>query len=228
VKLTETNYLTNAWAGAGGKVGKWNTIIGTWVVPAVSKPSEPQGTEGGWNSSSWVGLDGYFISEDVLQAGVEQKVNAQGVASYYAWYEWFAPPEAGSPSYIWETVISNMPVAPGDRMTCAVQYVATTAGSLSLANNTTGAHFSITLAPPPGASFNGSTYEWIMEAPDGGEPTSSLPKFTPVVFVAAIACGSQPAANPATSDILNIENLSGKVLTAVSVETNTATIKFIG
>ena len=49
----------------------WNGILGFWKVPEVSKPSEKQGANGGWDSSSWVGLDGDFLSEssDVIQAG---------------------------------------------------------------------------------------------------------------------------------------------------------------
>jgi hypothetical protein len=43
-KQTNTSYLTNSWAGAGTKTGKWTSVIST-------------GTKGGWNSSSWLGLD---------------------------------------------------------------------------------------------------------------------------------------------------------------------------
>ena len=74
---------------------------------------------------------------------------------------------------------------------CSVQYVGNnTAGQIYLANDSTGQNFSITLAPPTGATFNGSDAEWIMEAPDGGEPTSSLPSFSPVQFTTATACNN--------------------------------------
>ena len=232
VKQTDGSYYTNAWAGAVTQGGTWTTCIGTWTVPTVSKPSEAQGTEGGWNSSSWVGIDGFnglVVSNDVLQAGIEQRVNAQGAASYSAWYEWFAPAKPNSPPYIWEVGIPNMPVAPGQSVSCVVQYQGTTAGMLSFTNNTTGVHFSITLAPPPGATFKGTTAEWIMEAPDTGEPVSSLPKFTPVVFTSAVACGpNSKSTNPATSDTVNIRNAQNKVLSATTVATNTVTITFIG
>lgn len=56
------------WAGSVVQ-GNWTRAIGFWVIPAVSESPEPQGTEGGWNSSSWVGIDGTFGSNDVLQAG---------------------------------------------------------------------------------------------------------------------------------------------------------------
>jgi hypothetical protein len=226
---SNTNYNDNAWAGAGTKTGKWTSIIGTWNVPTVSKPSEAQGTEGGWNSSSWVGLDGFFYTNDVLQAGIQQHVAANGSVYYVAWYEWYAPITAGSPGYVYQTNIANFPISPGNQISVSVQYMGTTAGSISMGNNTTGKHFSITLNPPPGASFNGGSCEWIFEAPDGGEPTSSIPKFTPVTFTSALACGANSTtANPATGDTLNIENAAGKILTKTTVGTDTCTISFIG
>jgi hypothetical protein len=147
-----------------------------------------------------------------------------------AWYEWYAPAEPGSPGYIWQTNIANFPVAPGQTVSCSVQYVGKTAGTIAFANNTTGTHFSITLAPPPGASFNGGSCEWIMEAPDGGEPTSSLPRFTPVIFTDAIACtsGDTAAMTPGNASTMNIVNAQGETVTSVTVNGETETITFIG
>jgi hypothetical protein len=230
VKQADGSYLTTAWSGAGEDTGTWSNIIGYWKIPTVSKPSEPQGEDGGWDSSSWLGLDGFFVSDDVLQAGIQQYVNASGGASYVAWYEWYAPAQPNSPPYIYQTNIANFPVSPGQQVFCSVLYNGKTSGSISFANEATGQHFSITLAPPPGASFNGSSYEWIMEAPNGGEPYTALPKFTPVTFTSALACnaGLTATGNPAVADTLNIEDTSGKVLTSVSVGTDTCTITFIG
>jgi hypothetical protein len=230
VKQADGTFTGTVWAGAGTRGGNWSTVIGYWFIPTVSKPSEPQGNEGGWNSSSWLGIDG-FGSNDVLQAGVEQRVDAQGRASYVAWYEWFAPQQPNSPGYIWQTNIMNFPVSPGQEVYCSVQYTNNnTAGYISFANQDTGQHFSITLAPPPGASFSGQSVEWIMEAPDGGEPNSSMPRFSPVVFTSALACGANnTSANPASGDILNLTNGAGTVtLTSTIVGTDTAAITFTG
>jgi Peptidase A4 family len=235
-KVSDQNFLNGAWSGGGTRGGgPWTGIIGYWDIPTVSKPSEPQGTEpgGGWKSSSWLGLDGFdigIVSDDVLQAGIEQYVAPNGQASYVAWFEWYAPAQSGSPGYIYQTNITNFPVAPGQQMYCSVSYVNNnTAGSIYLANEATGQHFSITLAPPPGATFAGNTFEWIMEAPDGGEPFTSLPKFTPVVFTSAIACtASGTTGNPQTGDTVNVETPSGKVLTSVTLGSDTLTIDFIG
>lgn len=233
-KATDTSYLGHQWAGGVIDTGKWTGVIGFWNIPTVSKPSEAQGTEGGWNSSSWIGIDGFntatLVSNDVLQAGIQQHVNAQGQASYVAWYEWYAPIQANSPGYVYQTNISNFPVSPGQQVYCSVQYVNNgTAGSLYFANETTGQHFSITLAPPPGATFKGNTIEWIMEAPDGGEPMASLPKFTPVQFTSCIGCGPNNATgNPLTGDKVNVENTANKILTSTAVASNAVTVTFIG
>jgi hypothetical protein len=162
----DQNFLVGTWSGAGIRGGSWTGNIGFWNIPTVSQPSEPQGFEGGWNSSSWVGIDGFnenINSNDVLQAGVQQVVNSSGQASYYAWYEWYAPAEPNSPPYIYTTQISNFPVFPGQQMYCSIQYINNNpAGYIYLANEATGQHCSLTLAPPPGATFAGNTVEWVM------------------------------------------------------------------
>lgn len=495
---TNAGFSSNNWGG-GSVQGNWVTTIGTWVVPTVSKPSEGQGREGGWNSSSWIGIDGAYGSNDVLQAGVQQFVDANGNASYVPWFEWFAPiqkviladaspltpalaslngnmyigwkgdgndnlnvmvsndngqtfhnkfisgetsplapalcahngrlyiawkgdgndqlnvaqvnldrvgnpigflnkvilgdtsplspslasvggnlylswrgdgndtlnvmvstnnaasfgnkfisgetsteapvlgtfngklmiawkgdgndnlnvaqvninpsptgfsnkvilgetspkspalgelsgklyvawkgdgndqlnvmlspdgtnfgnksigfetsPEAPSllshngelyigwkgdgndnlnvatvtdlpaPAYVYQTNISNFIVKPGDTVNCSVQYINGVAGQINFANETNGQHTSVTLVPPPGATFDGNSAEWIMEAPDGGEPTSSLPRFTPVQFTSAFACGAdgRTVGNPQNGDTWTVENFSvnpPKILTA--------------
>jgi hypothetical protein len=128
-----------------------------------------------------------------------------------------------------QTNIANFPVNPGDTMSCAVSYIGNTAGVINFANQTTGQKFSVTLAPPVGATFSGETVEWIMEAPDGGIPTSSLPKFTTVNFVAAFGCDAtgKLSGNPKNGDTVNI--ISGrKTLTATTVADDGVTISFTG
>jgi hypothetical protein len=230
MKKTEGGFTNNAWSGGIIDTGTWATVIGEWVIPTVSKPTEPQGTEGGWNSSSWIGIDG-FANNDVLQVGIEQKVSAQGVASYIAWVEWFVQGgDVNKFPYINQSNIPNFPVSPGQTVSCSVQYINNkTAGMLYILNVTTNQHTSVTLAPPTGAAFNGSSIEWIMEAPDGGEPTSSLPKFTPVNFTSALGCnaGDTTVGNPQNGDFANIAGF-GKTLTAVTLGSDAVTIKFIG
>ena len=244
-QATDQNFLVGTWSGAGIRGGgPWQGCLGIWKIPTVSQPSQPQGQEGGWKSCSWVGIDGFdlgdIVSNDVLQAGVEQNVDSQGRASYYVWFEWFAPPQQGSPSYIWQTNVTNFAVSPGHQvqlhpvlwgfMPLGIDGVPGVVGVIAFVNETTSKNFTAPLLAPPGATASGNTVEWIMEAPDGGEPTSSLPKFTPVVFSSAVAskAGEPTAGNPQNGDTVNIENAAGKILTSVAVGNETVTIDFIG
>jgi Peptidase A4 family len=223
-------YYGGAWSG-GALRGRWTGVIGQWTVPSVSQPPQPPGATGGWTSSSWVGLDGAYTSNDVLQAGVQQQVNADGSPSYVAWYEWFAPQVPGSPPYIWQTNIANFPVSPGDTLFCSAQYIGSTAGHLYFFNATdpNALPLSITLEPPPGATFDGESAEWIMECNDYGEPAQSLPAFTPVMFSGGVACGpNTPSANPISGDVFVIIGAEGETLTDTVLGDGTVEIIFVG
>lgn len=139
------------------------------------------------------------------------------------------------PPYVNQTNIPNFSINPGDSVWCSVQYINNqTAGLIYFANWTTGQSFSLTLVPPPGASFNGDSAEWIMEAPtlvtpSGGTSGASLPSFTPVDFTSAFACtANQNTGDPANGDTWNIVNAVNQTLTSVSVGSGTVTIDFTG
>jgi Peptidase A4 family len=224
--------LTNPiWAGAALK-GSWIANRGVWIIPTVSKPIDPPGNEGGWNSSSWVGIDGFYGSNDVLQAGIQQRVDSTGQTSYVAWYEWFAPAQSNSPQYIWQTNIPKFAVSPGHQVHCFVQYVfqlkpiyKPIAGYLYFKNDTTSQAFSITLMPPPGATFGGNCIEWIMEVPDFGYPNAALPSFTPVTFTSAWGTGQTGVVgDPQNGDSLNI--VSNRTLTSVILGQEKVTISY--
>ena len=220
-EIDNASFTSNNWAGGTIK-GTWTAAVGIWRVPTVSKSAMPPGTAGDWNSSSWVGIDGTYGSNDVLQAGVQQEVAANGDASYTPWYEWFAPKVAGSPDYINQTNIENMEIQPGDEVFCGVYYVTQQngkQGEIIFGNTTRGRYFSIVLAPPPGASFSGNSVEWVLEAPNTGEPGTSLPRFSPVVFSTAFASASPSGSgDPANGDTTNILGF-GAILTSVTLRT---------
>src|SRR5262249_35417012 len=144
--------------------GTWAHAVGIWRVPTVTVPDTPPGADDGWDSSSWVGIDGTYGSNDVLQAGVEQSVDADGSTTYVAWFEWYAPEVDGSPDYIHQTNIDNMPIHPGDEVFAGVHYQ-NGQGFVMFGNVDAGLYFSIQLDAPLGASFSGNSVEWIVEAP---------------------------------------------------------------
>jgi hypothetical protein len=211
-QVADAAFTSINWSG-GTIRGTWNAAFGIWRIPWVSRPSTPPGTSGGWNSSSWVGIDGTYGSNDVLQAGVQQQVSSSGDPSYVAWYEWFAPAQPNSPAYIFQTNIENMPVSPGDDFFAAVYYV-NGRGEVICGNITQGKYFSIVLDAPPGATFSGNSAEWIMEAPNSGEPSTSLPSFSPVIFTSAFSAAQTGSGDPVNGDSTNIQ-VSGRNLTAV-------------
>ncbi|HEY0777258.1 MAG TPA: G1 family glutamic endopeptidase, partial [Gemmatirosa sp.] len=224
VELADTAFISNNWAGSTIP-GTWDNATGIWRVPTVDRPSTPQGSSGGWNSSSWVGIDGTYGSNDVLQAGVQQAVSGGGDASYVPWFEWFVPNQSGPPSYIFQTNIADMRIDPGDEVFCLVQYVGRQ-GEVLFGNVDRGHYVSLVLAPPPGASFSGNSAEWIVEAPNAGEPTTSLPRFTPVVFSTAVATNPLGTdGNPANGDTTNISRF-GAPLTSVSLRQHALEIDY--
>lgn len=133
-------------------------VGGQWTVP------DPDVTEdGSYYASEWVGLDG-CNSADVLQAGTETNILKLVFFRHtevYAWWEWWP---AG------EVVISNLPVAAGDRMFCLI--CAGTSRSTVLFGNLSqrvGTRFEVTA--PEGARLVGNAAEWIVERPaaDGSQ-----------------------------------------------------------
>jgi Peptidase A4 family len=235
-KVKDATFANFSWSGAATlSGGPYTGAVGMWEVPNVLRPPWPPSTSGSgsnaYESSSWVGLDGYLVSNDVLQAGVEQYVDGNGHAHYTAWYEWYVDIDAKEnigPGYINEVPISTVPVAASDEIFVSVQYIGMSFGYIWLANRTTGKHFAQVLAPPPNANFAGNTVEWIMEDPDGGEDATSLAKFTPVIFTSAIACTAAGGTNnPENCDTLNIETTGERVLTSASVGNYTAAINCV-
>lgn len=218
-------YTSDNWSGAtlrAPRGQRWLGAAGSWTVPGVS--GSP-GARAGYNTSAWVGLDGVDGTVDVLQAGVEQRVDGHGNVTCCAWCEWFAPEQTASPPYIWQTDIPNFAVAAGDIVYCSAQYLATRAGHLFFANETSGQHFSITLRPPPGASFHGEAADWIVDAIELGDP-ASLPNLSPVHFGHAVCYGPGIASgDPADADDWVIQ-VFGITLTQVTVAPGAVAVAF--
>jgi hypothetical protein len=214
-KVSEGVWTGNNWAGGIASGGSWNAATGYWTVPTVSQPLEPPGQmTGDWESSVWVGLDGFANSSDVMQIGTQQNIRANLQSLYQAFYQWYIPPPDPSTfpqyglgsnppldangyplawvedeyQYIYPQTL-DMEIMPGHEIHASVQYVDNnTMGLYMIGNLTTGANASFAVPPPPGAEMLGNTAEWILECP-GGVPNNSLPQFTTVQITSAIACG---------------------------------------
>jgi hypothetical protein len=247
LKRMEEADTSSNWSGCFVE-GEWNCVFAIWEIPTVSAGIYSLSPT--WYSASWVGIDGAFnASNDVLQAGVAQNVAGDGQASYMAWYEWFAPPVENSPPYIDPVYLLDFGAVPGDTVFCLIQYLGPYAAFVGLGNFRNGAYCRFILEKPPGASFNGSSVEWIMECPTGVTATyahsagsegsgsgsggsvssTGLPKFTPVQFTHAGGFGpSDASADPFNGQTVNIVDplkLNEK-LTSVAVGHGTVTITY--
>jgi len=207
------------WSGyaATGNSGAFTSVTSTWVQPAVNCAALPKNAY----SAYWVGLDGYSDST-VEQIGTEADcVRNQPV--YDAWYEMY-------PSNPYE-VSANISVVPNNSYTASVVYtpgtttttrkrnrtvVTTTPASysLSLANNTTGRTYSVTLSPRQ--TYARSSAEVITEAPYSGG-ILPLADYGTVNYTHATVNGSPLGAAPGLEDII-MQNPAGMTSTPSSFD----------
>ena len=164
-----------AWATKNGSAA-YGDVTGAWVQPAVAPSSGPQ------YADTWVGVDGY--DGKLLQAGTTAESDGSA-ATYDAWFvAW-----SGNPSGM--TVIDE-PVAAGDHMDVAIVRDATGEWTVHVEDATAGWTWSTTVTYPA----NGSTAEWIEEAPGTWSTPSryqALADYGAVTFTTVRANGSAPA-----------------------------------
>ena len=153
---TSTFGITSAesynWAGYAvvtSGTDKVTDVKGSWTVPAATATCNANQE---WDSSFWVGIDGYK-SSTVEQTGTDTYC-FEGAVSYYAWYEFY--PAAS-------VTITTHTVSPGDSMSAEVKWVASLSTfKLTIKDTTAGWIFSIT-GSASGAKRNSA--EWIAESP---------------------------------------------------------------
>jgi len=111
-------------------------------------------------SDDWVGLGGFVgKSVTVQQDGIQANCDSAGRSSYKAWFEMYPRGQA----------LSRVRIRAGDSVTASVYYDATTNRfDLSLTDNTTGGHFSVTRACPSGMTCPARSAEILSSAPTRG------------------------------------------------------------
>jgi peptidase A4-like protein len=186
--------------------GNGSFVYANWTIPAAGVDNCNYTP---YMSSQWVGFDGAFFSDDVLQAGTE----VDGCPGhYYAWYEWYTADctvnSASQPCYSFSL---NLPINPGDLMAGEVWYTTTAPhGHAYLYNYTTQQSASVAFNQPStsysGAVYQGNTVEWVVERPNGGAP--NLTNYVGDGFNVAYAYNGgsyfYPGSSPAGSTTYNI------------------------
>lgn len=220
---------TDIWAGAlleapAGDRFAW--IEGTWTVPDAYPPANP---EAGitYSASTWVGIDGFDGSNDVLQIGVDSLVlyefNAV-IHTHLVWWEWF-------PGATFE--ITNLPVSPGDTvngLVCVDPGSATTA-SVSLYNVTSNIAASFRATAPDGFGLVGNTAQWIVErlVSDTGTHVPELARFGDVYFDEANAgtVGHQ-LLHGGTGNVVEMTDFDNVIATGVIETPTLIQVKYTG
>jgi hypothetical protein len=198
------------WSGYAVVGGTYTNVVGSWVQPAVSCPSNAQE-----DAAFWVGIDGYSSSDsDVEQTGTDSDCNkgtkkVPGGPHYYAWWE------TATSSSVSSNTIKHT-VEPGDAMTAEVS---SSGGSYTLTlidatEGWTASEGPLALSPTPA----GASAEWIAEAPEvcksaGKCSYTKLADFGSVTFSGASADGTPLSSFP-SSQVAQIDMGKGKKIEA--------------
>ncbi|KAI1332668.1 peptidase A4 family-domain-containing protein [Xylariaceae sp. FL0255] len=213
--LTATTSESTNWAGAAIVTSGVTEIQGTFTIPKPSKPS------GGSSSTSycgaaWVGIDGYSDS-DLIQTGVLWCVQGSSY-EYEAWYEYL-------PASL--VYYNGITVTNGESVSVKCTKTGSNSGTTSLtAGGTTVTHtFSNQKSPIPGNSA-----EWIVEDFEEGSGLVPFANFGTVTFTGATAVinGATVSASSDSPVNIELENSSGKVITATTISGSTVTVKYTG
>lgn len=167
-------WASTNWSGyavSSSAQGTYQSITGQWVVPTV-RPSSKR-----TYSSAWIGIDG-FLNSSLIQVGTEQDASSNGTR-YGAWWEIL--PAA-------ETVIPNMTISPGDRMSASIQDLGGGTWMISITDLTSGNSFS-TDQPYSGPQ---TSAEWILEAPSLGGAVTTLANYGTATFDPGTVNGISP------------------------------------
>jgi hypothetical protein len=220
---TSTNWSGYAVTGSNGSV---THVTGSWVVPAVSCSSTPNGY-----SSLWVGIDGDG-SNTVEQIGTDSDcvslLGAQNTKTYYAWFEFYPKGAYLIGSYNSKTGLcqSNC-VSEGDVITAEVSC----GGGGAKGHG--GSAFTVTITDKPAngaaswsfstsssvASAQQASAEWIAEAPSSGG-VLPLAEFNYVAFSggqATISGTTKYIGDFANADAINMVNRTGATIATTSV-----------
>jgi len=176
------------WSGyaISAQAGSVTQVNGSWIVPAVTGPSNTT-----LDSSTWVGIDGDG-NNTVEQIGTEQD-SINGTPFYRAWWEMFSTNAPDGVLGKYEVPIDGFTVSPGDSISALVQYQTSgpNAGQYELSitdktrNESYTTYQSSSATQVPLAS--NSTAEWIMESPQVAGSFVQVPNFSPVTFTNATA-----------------------------------------
>lgn len=171
---------------------RFQRIAASWRVPEANPPLPAGGgapAEGDYRCSSWVGLDGHRgFAHGLPQVGTEHIVTVAGgtvTQEYHLWWQWWARKQRIPPARI-----PNMPIRPGQRVSCWLTVMRPDQVLLHVRNHCSGDFATLLVNGPghpdglPDPAVLGTTAEWITERPTRLESDElyTLPDYGEVVF----------------------------------------------
>ncbi len=153
------------WSGYAATGGVVTSVTGSWIVPTVSSTSAGA-------DATWVGIGG-LTGRDLIQAGTQAMVSANGTVEYSAWTEMLPQSSRTVP----------LEVRAGDAVTVTLTQQSGTSWLVTINNGTTKENYSVTMQ----YSSSTSSAEWIQEAPSAGRGIVPLDQFGTLRFTAASA-----------------------------------------
>lgn len=126
--------------------GTFTAVSGSWIVQSVTGNGSTTTAD-----AAWIGIGG-VSSDDLIQTGTVNTVEADGTKSTFAFYELL--PDAA-------LEIPSLPVHTGDAMTASISLLSGSQWKISIADITTGQNYTTTVSYA--SSF--SSAEWIEEDP---------------------------------------------------------------
>jgi hypothetical protein len=172
-------WYSSNWSGYVKRSTTFTSVSGQWTVPSVS-------TSSSGFSAIWVGVGGVSENE-LIQVGTEQD-SLYGRAYYNAWWEILPAPAVE---------ITAFRVRPGDHITATVSRVSGSTWRITIVDVGHGS-FSITRT----FHGDGSSAEWIVEAPVVGRHIAQLARFSQITFDHLKANGRNPLLTSSQSGAL--------------------------
>lgn len=188
VTTSSTSNETSNWAGYVATGGNYTSVSGSWVVPSPSA--------NGINSAdaAWVGIGG-VTSNDLIQAGTQNFVSANGDVQTAAFYELLPDTSVD---------LSSISVNSGDSVSVTVSQISSGEWSIYFIDNTNGQSSTTNVYYDSSLS----SADWIEEDPSDGIGQIPFDDFGSISF-----SDCQTTVNASAQ---SISSANGQALTMVS------------
>ena len=185
------------WSGYAATGGLVTSVTGSWIVPTVSSTSAGA-------DATWVGIGG-LTGRDLIQAGTQAMVSANGTVEYSAWTEMLPQSSRTVP----------LEVRAGDAVTVTLTQQSGTNWLITINNDTTKENYSVTVQ----YSSSTSSGEWIQEAPSAGRGIVPLDQFGTLRFTAggAVVNGKSQSLADLGARAITMINGAGQAIAQPSV-----------